>query len=147
LEGWKVGRLAGLLQTFMPAKNIVRGQRVNSQKLNQAKALRRTMTPAGRVLWQALRANKLGFKFRREQIIDGFIADFYCHECELVVEVDGEIHEKAGQQGHDEERTHIFESRGLRVLRVENAAVLGDLEQVLELIRAACRTSLPGPLP
>ena len=131
----------------MPARNIVRGQRINPQKLNQAKALRREMTPAGRALWQALRANHLGYKFRREQVIGGFIADFYCHACGLVVEVDGGIHKEAGQQGHDEERTRIFESHRLRVMRVKNEAVLGELEQVVESICAACQTSLPGPLP
>ena len=76
-------------------------------------------------------------------MIDGFIADFYCHECGLVVEVDGGVHDEVGQQGHDAERTRIFESRGLRVMRAKNEAVLANIRAVVEEIRVACRTSLP----
>jgi very-short-patch-repair endonuclease len=56
------------------------------------------MTPTEKILWQELRANKLGVHFRRHtcpggrcrgQVIAGFIVDFYCHEAALVVEVDG----------------------------------------------------------
>ena len=50
------------------------------------------MTPAEKILWQELRANKPGFHFRRQQVIAGFIVDFYCHKAALVVEVDGDIH-------------------------------------------------------
>ena len=51
------------------------------------------MTPAEKILWQELRANKLGVHFRRQQAIAGFIVDFYCHKAGLVVEVDGDIHD------------------------------------------------------
>ena len=73
--------------------NIVIGQKVNSDKVQRAKELRRQMTPEENILWQYLRANRLhGLHFRRQQIIDGFIADFYCHASRLVIEVDGKIH-------------------------------------------------------
>jgi very-short-patch-repair endonuclease len=59
-----------------------------------AKVLRKTMTDAEILLWKALRNRRLnGFKFRRQHPIKGFIADFYCHEARLVIEVDGEIHD------------------------------------------------------
>ena len=48
------------------------------------------MTPAEKILWKELRANKLGVHFRRQQVIQGFIVGFYCHKAELVVEVDGD---------------------------------------------------------
>jgi very-short-patch-repair endonuclease len=51
------------------------------------------MTPAERILWQELRGNKLGAHFRRQQIIAGFIVDFYCHKVALVIEVDGDVHD------------------------------------------------------
>ena len=44
-------------------------------------------------MWQEVRANKLGVRFRRQQVIHGFIVDFYCHKAALVVEVDGDIHD------------------------------------------------------
>ena len=77
----------------MPVKNIIPGQRVKKEKLQRARELRRDMTPAEKILWQELRSNKLGIHFRRQQIIAGFIVDFYCHKGGLVVEVDGDIHD------------------------------------------------------
>ena len=75
----------------MPVKNIIPGQRVTKEKLQRAKELRREMTPAEKILWQGVRAKKLGVRFRRQQVIAGFIVDFYCHKGALVVEVDGDI--------------------------------------------------------
>ena len=72
---------------------IVTGQRVTKEKLQRAKELRREMTPAENLLWKEVRANKLGVHFRRQQVIQGFIVDFYCHRAGLVVEVDGDVHD------------------------------------------------------
>jgi very-short-patch-repair endonuclease len=77
----------------MPIQNIVHGQRVTKEKLQRAKELRREMTPAEKILWQELRANKVGVHFRRQQVIAGFIVDFYCHKASLVIEVDRDIHD------------------------------------------------------
>ncbi len=74
--------------------NIVIGQKVSPSKVERTKEFRRQMTPEEKILWQRLRANRLnGLHFRRQQIIDGFIVDFYCHSAGVVVEVDGEIHQ------------------------------------------------------
>ena len=67
----------------MPLKNIVTGQRVTKEKLQRAKELRREMTPAEKILWQEVRAKKLGVRFRRQQVIQGFIVDFYCHPVKI----------------------------------------------------------------
>jgi very-short-patch-repair endonuclease len=77
----------------MPAKNIIPGQKVSKEKKHRSHELRHNMTSAEKLLWQELRANKLGVHFRRQQIIAGFIVDFYCHKADLVVEVDGDIHD------------------------------------------------------
>lgn len=72
-------------------------------KITRAKELRRDMTPEERVLWQELRLlRQRGYAFRRQQVIAGFIVDFYCHNAALVVEVDGGIHDQ--QQEYDAER-------------------------------------------
>jgi len=95
------------------------------------------MTPAEAILWERLRANRLRrLQFRRQQIIDGFIVDFYCHAAALVVEVDGDVHDE--QQEYDEARDRVLQSRGLRVLRVRNERVMGDLQGVLREIARAC---------
>jgi very-short-patch-repair endonuclease len=66
--------------------SLVTTQRVTAEKREQAKVLRRQMTAAERALWQELRANRLGgWQFRRQQIIDGFIVDFYCHALALLL--------------------------------------------------------------
>ncbi|MEQ9553343.1 endonuclease domain-containing protein [Coleofasciculus sp. G3-WIS-01] len=117
--------------------NIVIGQKVTSVKLQLAKELRRQMTQEETILWQKLRANRLnGLHFRRQQIIDGFIADFYCHAARLVIEVDGEIHQQ--QTEYDSERDRILSARGLRLLRVRNEDVRQNLDRVLARISAAC---------
>ncbi|MCG2785555.1 MAG: endonuclease domain-containing protein [Anaerolineae bacterium] len=122
----------------MPVKNIVIGQKINPAKAQRARELRQKMTPAEAVLWQALRANRLGgFHFRRQQVIAGFIVDFYCHAASLVIEVDGGIHKQ--QIEADRERERILVERGLRVLRFQNEQVLNDLAGVLAHILAACQ--------
>lgn len=117
--------------------NIIIGQNISKQKLELAKQLRKNMTPAEKLLWQHLRNNRLnGLKFRRQQIIDGFIVDFYCHFAQLVVEVDGEIHQQ--QIEYDRERDEVLKKRGLRLLRLKNEDVINNIEGVLQMILACC---------
>lgn len=96
----------------MPLKNIIQGQAVTKEKLERAKELRREMTPTEKILWQELRANKLGVHFRRQQIIAGFIVDFYCHQADLVIEVDGSVHDGQEQKGNDVEREKVLTEMG-----------------------------------
>jgi very-short-patch-repair endonuclease len=117
----------------MPLKNIVTEQRVTREKLQRAKELRREMTAAEKVLWQELRANKLGVHFRRQQIIAGFIVDFYCHKAGLVVEVDGDIHDM--QQEEDARRAKALSEMGLRIVRFKNDEILKNLSVVMGRIR------------
>lgn len=98
-------------------RNIVRGQKVKPVLVTRAKELRSTMTPAEKILWHALRKNRIErFHFRRQQIIDGSIADFYCHAAALVLELDGKIHEY--QRERDQARDAIIRERGIQVLRI-----------------------------
>jgi very-short-patch-repair endonuclease len=130
----------------MPRKNTVIGQKVNPAKVARAKELRDTMTPAERYLWQQVRANRLdGWHFRRQQIIDGFIVDFYCHQANLVIEIDGPIHDT--QQMADAEREAILTRTGLTVLRFTNREVMGNVRLVLTQIRAALPKERPTPQP
>lgn len=91
------------------------------------------MTPAEGRLWQALRSGQLeGLKFRRQQVIGGYIADFYCDSLGLVIEVDGPIHEK--QIVDDQSREEAIRLHGLRVVRFSNVQVLDYLPDVLVTI-------------
>jgi very-short-patch-repair endonuclease len=75
--------------------------------------------------------------FRRQQVIDGFIVDFYCHAAGLVVELDGGVHDL--QPDYDEERDTVLLARGLRLLHLCDEGVLTDLASVLERIFNACQ--------
>ncbi|AUT03291.1 restriction endonuclease [Nostoc sp. CENA543] len=117
--------------------NIVIGQTINPDKMHRAKELRRQMTPAEKILWEYLRGNRLhGLHFRRQQIIDGFIADFYCHTARLLIEVDGKIHEQHAE--YDAERDKVLSARGLRLLRIKNEEVVQEIDRVLMLIYRVC---------
>jgi very-short-patch-repair endonuclease len=91
------------------------------------------MTHAEKILWEELRGSKLGVRFRRQQVIQGFIVDFYCHKAALVVEVDGGIHDL--QKEEDERREKVLSALGLRIVRFRNDEVMKSLSRVLEKIK------------
>ncbi len=125
----------------MAQRNIIRGQAISKDKFALAKEFRRNMTSAERILWQNLRTNKLGgWHFRRQQILFGYIVDFYCHAASLIIEVDGEIHES--QRAADQERDAILTDRGFKTLRFRNEEIENDLNAVLSKILAACNQTL-----
>ena len=122
----------------MPKDQIVTNQHVHPEMRKRAVELRRNMTPSEKKLWQRLRAGRLeGFHFRRQQIIESYIVDFYCHSANLVVELDGGVHME--QEVYDRERDTKLKDRDLRVLRFFNSQVDQDIESVLGVILAACR--------
>ncbi len=96
-----------------------------------------------------MRTNKLGgWHFRRQQILFGYIVDFYCHAASLIIEVDGEIHES--QRPADLEREAILKEKGFQILRFRNLEIENNLNAVLSKILEACNQSLPiipTPLP
>ena len=103
------------------------------EKKDLARKMRQAMTPAEVFLWRRLCATRLGgLHVRRQQVIDGFIVDFYCHAAGLVVEVDGEVHHT--QAEYDAERDRLLASRCLRVLRFSNARIHEDIQAVLQEI-------------
>ena len=121
----------------MPVSNIVIGQKISPELQERARELRRNMTPSEKILWEKLRHNHLnGLQFRRQQIIDGYIVDFYCHSKSLVVEIDGDIHDL--QKDYDEERDNHLKARGFYVLRISNDDVKQNLELVIQKILVAC---------
>ena len=106
---------------------IITGQRVEENKRRAAWQMRRAMTPAERLLWQRLRGGGLGVHFRRQQIIAGFIVDFYCHSAALAVEVDGPVHEAESDAERDAERA----AHGVQVVQFTNDEVVQRINDVL----------------
>ena len=119
---------------MIPVEGINPGQNIDPALLEAPIELRKNMTPQEKILWGHLRANRMGgFHFRRQQIIDGYIVDFYCHKAALVIEVDGLIH--LAQREYDRERDMQLQGRGLRIVHIMNAEIEKNLEKVLEKIR------------
>ena len=107
--------------------------------------MRKRPTKAEAMLWNALRGKNLdGYKFRRQHIIGEFIADFICLKQNLIVEVDGGIHQLPENKKSDAERTSWLENQGYRVIRFTNDEVLGDLESVLKTIHIQLLSSPPS---
>ncbi|NOH01382.1 MAG: DUF559 domain-containing protein [Chloroflexi bacterium] len=79
--------------------------------------------------FQKLRANKLGVHFWRQQVIQGFIVDFYRHKAGLVIEVDGDVHDL--QKEEDERREKVLRELGLRIVRFGNDEVVGRIRELI----------------
>jgi very-short-patch-repair endonuclease len=117
---------------------------VDPRLLAFARSMRREGAPAEKRLWQLLRDRQLnGFKFRRQHPIGPFIADFYCAERRLVVELDGDSHEERVE--YDQKRTAFLEADANRVLRVLNTDVFENIDSVLLSILKACESEEPSP--
>lgn len=117
---------------------LIRRQKIKNEKLELAKKMRRRMTLGERCFWNIVRHDKVAnLHFRRQQIIHGFIADFYCNDINLVVEIDGGIHEE--QKDYDKLRDSIINQHGIKVIRFTNEDVLnkGDWvkERILEFVK------------
>lgn len=107
--------------------------------------LRERATEAERIMWERLRRNLLGIKFRRQHIIGNYIVDFIALKEHLIIEIDGEYRETSEQHAKDEERTRHLESLGYRLLRFSNREVIVQPDIVLDKIKA--RIAQPSPLP
>ncbi|MGF1728360.1 endonuclease domain-containing protein [Photobacterium kasasachensis] len=98
-------------------------------KLRQT--LRNDLPEPEKQLWQHLRKKQLGVKFRRQHGIGRYIADFYCPECKLVIELDGDSHYQTYAQEYDRVRDNFMQTLGITVLRFDNYEVMTNVEGVL----------------
>ena len=111
--------------------------RVGSEQVARARELRRNSTFPERLLWGRLRASRLcGLKFRRQHPVGPFLADFFCDEHRLVIELDGKSHDGNAEQ--DARRSAFIRSQGLRVVRFSNDDVLREMDAVLKAILKEC---------
>ncbi|MBC8769519.1 endonuclease domain-containing protein [Arenibacter sp. BSSL-BM3] len=98
--------------------------------------LRKNLTSAEAFLWNELKGKKLnGRKFRRQHVIGIYIMDFYCSEENLIIELDGEVHNHAIVGENDDKRTAYLNRNGYKVIRFENKMVFENLLSVLQEIR------------
>lgn len=97
-----------------------------------AKSLRREMTDGERLLWQRLRGEQAGVKFRRQHPVGSYVADFACLASKLIVELDGSQH--ADQQAYDAKRDAYFRSLGFEVMRFPANLPFSDLPSIVQAI-------------
>ena len=103
--------------------------RYGSRLTRRAQRLRRAQTPAERKLWYEFLAG-LPQKFTRQKPLGGYIADFYCAQELLVIELDGDSHYVDASAGYDDRRTMTLRRRGIRVVRFTNSEVMTNFESV-----------------
>ncbi len=99
-----------------------------------AKKLRNNVTAVEMILWGRLKEHFPKLKFRRQHPLCNYIADFYCHQLKLVIEIDGPVHDKEDMKKLDAETQQILESKGIKVIRFTNYDVMNDRENVIEKI-------------
>lgn len=100
----------------------------------RAEILRKNPTREEVLLWQFLKANQLGVRFKRQHPMWLYIADFYCHELKLVIEVDGSIHKVKEVMENDVVREEDIISFGIKVIRFKNSDVRRNIEKVITKI-------------
>jgi len=97
------------------------------------------MTLAEKIIWDQVRGNKLGVKFRRQEAfcfgVYRYVADFCCHSHKLIIEIDGGIHEDEDVKECDQFREEIFANEGYRVLRLSNKEVLDSILSAIMKIK------------
>ncbi|MFS8800867.1 DUF559 domain-containing protein, partial [Synechococcus sp. R60.2] len=111
--------------------------KASQELIARARQLRREATAAESLLWELLRDRRLlGRKFRRQHPIGQFIADFFCDDARLIIEIDGAVHREPTQQERDRLRETILREHGFAMLRFTNEQIFDHTEQVLQEIAA-----------
>jgi very-short-patch-repair endonuclease len=115
--------------------------------LEKARELRKQQTPAEEILWECLRDRRLlNLKFRRQHNIGQYIADFYCHELKLVIELDGGIHQQTALR--DQDRDRWMQEHSIQVLRFKNEQIFTNLENILaEIAHLLSPSETPSETP
>ncbi len=116
----------------------------SKRNLDQARRLRRELTLPEIVLWRELR--KLDVRFRKQVPADPYVLDFYCAKARLVIEVDGEAHERGDRPARDSRRDAWLAAKDIRTLRISATDVLRNLDGVMQhiLIELGARGCAPS---
>ena len=118
---------------------------MRGEHLGLARALRRQMTPAEKLLWAKLRNRKIAdAKFRRQQPFGPYVLDFYCAASKLNVELDGGGHDLPMQREHDEQRAQFLKCAGVTTLRFWNSQLRENIDGVLMRIRTMLEAQPPA---
>jgi|CXWL01.1.fsa_nt_gi L,D-peptidoglycan transpeptidase YkuD (ErfK/YbiS/YcfS/YnhG family) len=111
-----------------------------------ARALRKESTSPEMKLWSVLRNRQMnGQKFRRQHPIEHYIADFYCEEMKLIIELDGESHFTSEGKNSDAVRSKYLQEKGYQIIRFSNAEIRENFEAVIQSIYAFTNSNALTP--
>ena len=110
-----------------------------------ARELRNNPTYTEKLLWEKLRNNQLGVKFRRQHPISDYIVDYYCHKLILVIEIDGGYHLTRDQKKYDKYRANDLRELGVTIIRFTNDQVENNIRKVLSDIEFQIAHRTPNP--
>jgi very-short-patch-repair endonuclease len=113
--------------------------------LKRARKQRRDMSLPEVLLWMQLKQRPGGWKFRRLHPFGDLVADFCCDKAKLVIEVDGESHNRGDQPDFDEKRDAYFLSYNIKTLRIAAVDVLKNMDGVIQYILVAADAAGPPP--
>jgi len=105
-----------------------------------AERLRRDMTDIEKIIWERVCKSQLGVRIRRQHPVWKFIADFYCHEVKLVIEIDGGIHLRSENKEYDISRDIILKEFKIEILHFTNDEVMNEPNHVIEKIKRTIET-------
>jgi very-short-patch-repair endonuclease len=106
----------------------------SKQIFQYAETLRKNMTVAEKIIWDRVSKNQLGVKIRRQHPVWKYIADYYCHELKLIIEIDGGIHLIKENKEYDIGREITLNEFGIEIIRFTNDQVINEIEHVIETI-------------
>ena len=110
--------------------------KVSKRVRRYAKQNRNEPTKAESILWKRLNASQIGFKFSQQIVIGNYITDFCCRSRKLVIELDGDSHERTPEE--DQARDEFLVRQNYQVIRIPNSEIYDHLDEVVEHIRCAC---------
>lgn len=102
--------------------------------IKKARILRKEHTKTEKILWEKLRGNKLGKKWRRQHPIDMYVVDFYCPQIKLCVELDGSTHKIKENKEYDKIREAYLKDKNIKTLRFWNSEIENNIDAVLKEI-------------
>ncbi len=101
---------------------------------DRRRELRQNSTPAEKILWQLLRNNKIGVKFRRQYSVSGFVIDFYCPKLKIAIELLGSVHQTKSAKLYDEYRESYLSAGGIKIIKFWNSQITKNPNTIISLI-------------
>lgn len=117
---------------FFYGKYVLRSY---SAIFKRAEELRKNQTEDEKLLWSYIKSNQLGVRFKRQHPIWMYIADFYCHELKLIIELDGSVHLQKAVMENDKIRVKDLKSFGIRVIRFTNRELRNEINITIDMIK------------